>query len=69
MASATVPDLFYEVPVYYKMNPVTVYGHDEQVPWPGGATFMDYELEIAVVIGRRGTRPATRRRRSTTSSA
>ncbi len=51
----TVPDLFYEVPVYYKMNPITVYGHDEQVPWPGGATFMDYELEIAVVIGRRGS--------------
>ena len=50
----TVPDLFYEAPVYYKMNPVTVYGHDQEVPWPGGAAFMDYELEIAVVIGRRG---------------
>ena len=50
----TVPDLFYEVPVYYKMNPVTVFGHDEQVPWPGGAAFMDYELEIALVIGRTG---------------
>jgi 2-keto-4-pentenoate hydratase/2-oxohepta-3-ene-1,7-dioic acid hydratase in catechol pathway len=49
-----VPDLFYEVPVYYKMNPVTVYGHEQVVPWPGGAGFMDYELEIAVVIGREG---------------
>jgi 2-keto-4-pentenoate hydratase/2-oxohepta-3-ene-1,7-dioic acid hydratase in catechol pathway len=49
-----VPDLFYEVPVYYKMNPVTVYGHDDVVPWPGGSKFMDYELEIAVVIGRIG---------------
>ena len=49
-----VPDLFYEIPVYYKMNPVTVFGHDQVVPWPGGATFMDYELEIAVVIGREG---------------
>ena len=49
-----VPDLFYELPVYYKMNPVTVYGHDQIVPWPGGAGFMDYELEIAVVIGREG---------------
>ena len=51
----TVPDLFYEVPVYYKMNPVTVFGHDDEVPWPGGAAFMDYELEIAVVIGRSGS--------------
>ncbi len=49
-----VPDLFYEVPVYYKMNPVTIFGHDEEVPWPSGAAFMDYELEIAVVIGRTG---------------
>jgi 2-keto-4-pentenoate hydratase/2-oxohepta-3-ene-1,7-dioic acid hydratase in catechol pathway len=49
-----VPDLFYEVPVYYKMNPVTVFGHQQDVPWPGGARFMDYELEIAVVIGREG---------------
>jgi 2-keto-4-pentenoate hydratase/2-oxohepta-3-ene-1,7-dioic acid hydratase in catechol pathway len=51
----TVPDLFYEVPVYYKMNPLTVFGHDEEVPWPGGAGYMDYELEIAVVIGREGS--------------
>ncbi|MET0474324.1 MAG: fumarylacetoacetate hydrolase family protein [Mycobacterium sp.] len=50
----TVPDLFYEVPVYYKMNPLTVLGHKERVPWPSGAQFMDYELEIAVVIGRAG---------------
>jgi len=49
-----VPDLFYEVPVYYKMNPVTVYGHEQELPWPGGAGFMDYELEIAVVIGEAG---------------
>jgi 2-keto-4-pentenoate hydratase/2-oxohepta-3-ene-1,7-dioic acid hydratase in catechol pathway len=49
-----VPDLFYEIPVYYKMNPVTIYGHEQVVPWPGGAAFMDYELEIAVVIGREG---------------
>ena len=60
-ASATVPDLFYEVPVYYKMNPLTVFGHRGAVPWPGGAEFMDYELEIALVIGTRGQRPASRR--------
>ncbi len=49
-----VPDLFYEIPVYYKMNPVTVLGHEDTVPWPGGARFMDYELEIAIVIGSPG---------------
>ena len=50
-----VPDHFYQVPVYYKMNPVTVLAPDEEVPWPGGVGFMDYELEFALVIGRRGT--------------
>ena len=50
----TVPDLFYELPVYYKMNSVTVLGHEDVVPWPGGAHFMDYELEIAIVIGSTG---------------
>jgi 2-keto-4-pentenoate hydratase/2-oxohepta-3-ene-1,7-dioic acid hydratase in catechol pathway len=49
-----VPDFFYEVPVYYKMNPVTVLGHEETVPWPGQARFMDYELELAIVIGSTG---------------
>ncbi|HSL10009.1 MAG TPA: fumarylacetoacetate hydrolase family protein [Actinomycetota bacterium] len=50
-----VPDTFYEVPVYYKMNPLTVYGHDATVPWPGGVGFMDYELELAIVIGPGGS--------------
>ena len=50
----TVPDLFYQVPVYYKMNPLTVVGHDGEIPWPAGARFLDYELEIAVVIAREG---------------
>jgi 2-keto-4-pentenoate hydratase/2-oxohepta-3-ene-1,7-dioic acid hydratase in catechol pathway len=46
-----VPDHFYQVPVYYKMNPVTVLAPDAEVPWPGGVGFMDYELEFALVIG------------------
>jgi len=50
-----VPDTCYEVPVYYKMNPLTVYGQDATVPWPGGVAFMDYELELAIVIGDGGS--------------
>jgi 2-keto-4-pentenoate hydratase/2-oxohepta-3-ene-1,7-dioic acid hydratase in catechol pathway len=50
-----VPDLFYELPVYYKMNPVTVLGNDATVRWPGGARYMDYELELAIVIGTSGS--------------
>jgi 2-keto-4-pentenoate hydratase/2-oxohepta-3-ene-1,7-dioic acid hydratase in catechol pathway len=50
----TVPDPFYEVPVYYKMNPVTVYGHHATVPWPADARYLDYELEFGVIIGSAG---------------
>jgi len=50
-----VPDLFYDVPVYYKMNPRTVLGHGDTVPWPEGVSFMDYELELAIVIGAAGS--------------
>jgi 2-keto-4-pentenoate hydratase/2-oxohepta-3-ene-1,7-dioic acid hydratase in catechol pathway len=50
-----VPDVFYELPVYYKMNPITVLGNEATVSWPGGARYMDYELELAIVIGSTGS--------------
>ena len=50
-----MPELFYRVPTYYKMNPVTVFGPDDEVPWPSDVGFMDYELEFALVIGATGT--------------
>lgn len=50
-----VPDLFYEAPVYYKMSPVTLLGHQATVPWPSDAQYLDYELEFGVVIGSAGS--------------
>lgn len=49
-----VPAYFYEVPVYYKMNPFTLVGSGAEVGWCAGSRFMDYELELAAVIGRSG---------------
>lgn len=48
------PDVWYEVPVYYKGNPDSVGGPDTDIEWPGYSDRMDYELEIAAVIGRKG---------------
>jgi 2-keto-4-pentenoate hydratase/2-oxohepta-3-ene-1,7-dioic acid hydratase in catechol pathway len=31
-----------------------VIGHEAEVPWPGFIEYMDYELELGYVIGRRG---------------
>ena len=49
----SVPDEWYEIPVYWKGNCDAVLGPDEEVPWPHYTDKLDYELEVAAVIGRR----------------
>jgi len=44
------PD-WYELPVFYFSNPAAVLGPDEAVCAPTGAQELDYELEVAAVIG------------------
>ena len=50
-----MPPEWYEFPVYYKGNHLTILGPDEPVRWPEFTEKFDYELEIAVVLGRRGS--------------
>lgn len=49
-----IPPEWYQAPVYYKGNHRTIIGPDEDLPWPLGTTKLDYELELACVIGRKG---------------
>jgi 2-keto-4-pentenoate hydratase/2-oxohepta-3-ene-1,7-dioic acid hydratase in catechol pathway len=49
-----VPDVWYRRPVYFKCNRFNVIGHDADVIWPAYSDWMDYELELACVIGRTG---------------
>jgi 2-keto-4-pentenoate hydratase/2-oxohepta-3-ene-1,7-dioic acid hydratase in catechol pathway len=51
-----IPAAWYEMPACYKGNPDEVYGPDDVVPWPVYTDRMDYELEIAAVIGEPGRR-------------
>ena len=46
-----VPPTWYELPVFYFGNPSTIYGPDDVVPYPDGSEALDYELEVAAVIG------------------
>lgn len=46
-----IPPVWFEQPLYYKGNPMTVVGPDAEVVRPRSAKLMDYELELAVVIG------------------
>ncbi len=47
-------DLFRTRPFWYKCNRFAVTGTGTQVRWPAYSTSMDYELEMAAVIGRKG---------------
>jgi 2-keto-4-pentenoate hydratase/2-oxohepta-3-ene-1,7-dioic acid hydratase in catechol pathway len=49
-----IPPEWYKAPVYYKGNHRTIIGPDEDLPWPLETAKLDYELELACVIGRQG---------------
>jgi len=58
--AAGVPDVWYQRPTWYKCNRFSFVGHEAEVTWPPYAELMDFECELACVIGRRGTNiPAT----------
>ena len=47
-----IPPAWYEQPTAFKGNSTTLFGHDTKVPWPRYTKKLDYELEVAVVIGK-----------------
>ena len=48
----SIPDVWYRQPIYYKCNRFSVAGPDADVVWPRYSQVMDFELELACVIGR-----------------
>lgn len=49
-----IPPVWYEQPVYYKANRFATNGPDADVLWPSYAEILDFELELACVIGTTG---------------
>jgi fumarylacetoacetate (FAA) hydrolase len=49
-----VPENWYKFPVFYFTNPNSIFGPDEKVPYPEYTQALDFELEIAAVIGQPG---------------
>lgn len=43
---------WYEAPVFYFSNPNAIYGPEATVPKPNSTAKLDFELEVAVVIGK-----------------
>jgi fumarylacetoacetate (FAA) hydrolase len=50
----SVPDAWYEIPVFYFSNPGAIYGDGDEIPKPPDTAQLDYELELACVIGADG---------------
>ena len=50
----TIPQVWYEQPIYYKGNRMSFIGHGADVQWPKYAEFLDIELELAIVVGKQG---------------
>lgn len=42
------------VPRPFLMPPTAVIGPDEEIPWPAYSEKIDYEIELAVIIGKKG---------------
>lgn len=49
-----IPPEWYNLPIYYKGNPFSVGAHGETIGIPSYSDEMDFEFEIAAVIGRGG---------------
>jgi 2-keto-4-pentenoate hydratase/2-oxohepta-3-ene-1,7-dioic acid hydratase in catechol pathway len=49
-----VPDAWFDGPTFYFANPHTVLGPADEVVFPASSAAPDFELEVAVVVGRDG---------------
>jgi fumarylacetoacetate (FAA) hydrolase len=50
----SVPRDWFELPVFYFSNPAAIHGPEAEIPYPAGSEQLDYELEVAAVIGASG---------------
>ncbi|MCU7549736.1 fumarylacetoacetate hydrolase family protein [Chitinophagaceae bacterium LB-8] len=49
-----IGDAWYEMPIFYFTNHHAIYGPDDEIKRPSKETKLDIELEIAVIIGKKG---------------
>jgi 2-keto-4-pentenoate hydratase/2-oxohepta-3-ene-1,7-dioic acid hydratase in catechol pathway len=49
-----VPEVWYQQPVYYKCNRFAVQGTEAEVRWPAYSNVIDFELELAMIVGKKG---------------
>ena len=50
-----VGEIWYEMPIFYFTNHQAIYGPNDDIKSPAKETNLDLELEMAVIIGKKGT--------------
>jgi 2-keto-4-pentenoate hydratase/2-oxohepta-3-ene-1,7-dioic acid hydratase in catechol pathway len=48
------PEVWYQQPIYYKANRFSVAPTGKDIVWPAYSEIMDFELEMACIIGKKG---------------
>src|SRR5438132_1845950 len=51
-------DAWYRLPIFYFSNPLCIFGPEDAIPYPSASKQLDYELELAAVIGREASNVA-----------
>lgn len=54
-SNSTVPDEWYELPIFYFSNANAMKGPNEAIKRPAKSSRLDFELEMACVIGKKGS--------------
>jgi 2-keto-4-pentenoate hydratase/2-oxohepta-3-ene-1,7-dioic acid hydratase in catechol pathway len=49
-----IPEVWYQQPLYYKANRFSIAQSGKDIVWPEYSKIMDFELEMACVIGKKG---------------
>ncbi len=49
-----VPPEWYQIPVFYFSNHHAIFGPDAMIPYPATSEALDFELEVAAIIGKLG---------------
>jgi 2-keto-4-pentenoate hydratase/2-oxohepta-3-ene-1,7-dioic acid hydratase in catechol pathway len=50
-----VGEIWYQIPIFYFTNHQAIYGPNEDIPKPKAETKLDLEIELAAIIGKKGT--------------
>ncbi len=53
-AFTELPEVYYEIPAHYRTSSTNAIGPDEPILWPSYTEKLDYELEIALCVGKEG---------------